>query len=215
MLRIPGAARKTSNVVLGSWYRIASGVVVDTHVLRLSRRLELTLNDDPVKVEARPDADHPAGPLDRLRPPDDPSRPPDLRSTQAKVRGLLAGDAVQLRRQDVEFPLSLVLKASASPAGMAGRKQTGIYVECRIKRSAGARVGADADSRDAPAMGPAAFPISPTSPRQVQTSRSGSCTRRASASERPFAVPARVSQRSKAEATRCLRCGLIRPIPSR
>ena len=51
MLRIPGAARKTSNVVLGSWYGIASGVVVDTHVLRLSRRLELTTNDDPVKVE--------------------------------------------------------------------------------------------------------------------------------------------------------------------
>lgn len=51
MLRIPGAARKTSNVVLGSWYRIASGVVVDTHVLRLSRRLELTTQDDPVKVE--------------------------------------------------------------------------------------------------------------------------------------------------------------------
>ena len=51
MLRIPGAARKTSNVVLGSWYGIASGVVVDTHVLRLSRRLELTRNDDPVKVE--------------------------------------------------------------------------------------------------------------------------------------------------------------------
>lgn len=51
MLRIPGAARKTSNVVLGSWYGIASGVVVDTHVLRLSRRLELTSNEDPVKVE--------------------------------------------------------------------------------------------------------------------------------------------------------------------
>jgi endonuclease-3 len=51
MLRIPGAARKTSNVVLGSWYGIASGVVVDTHVLRLSRRLELTGNEDPVKVE--------------------------------------------------------------------------------------------------------------------------------------------------------------------
>ena len=51
MLRIPGAARKTSNVVLGSWYGIPSGVVVDTHVLRLSRRLELTTNDDPVKVE--------------------------------------------------------------------------------------------------------------------------------------------------------------------
>ena len=51
MLRIPGAARKTSNVVLGTWYGIATGVVVDTHVLRLSRRLELTTNDDPVKVE--------------------------------------------------------------------------------------------------------------------------------------------------------------------
>jgi endonuclease-3 len=51
MLRIPGAARKTSNVVLGTWYGIPSGVVVDTHVLRLSRRLELTTNTDPVKVE--------------------------------------------------------------------------------------------------------------------------------------------------------------------
>ncbi len=51
MLRLPGVARKTANVVLGSWYEIASGVVVDTHVLRLSRRLELTTNDDPVKVE--------------------------------------------------------------------------------------------------------------------------------------------------------------------
>ena len=51
MLRLPGVARKTANVVLGSWYEIAVGVVVDTHVLRLSRRLELTVNDDPVKVE--------------------------------------------------------------------------------------------------------------------------------------------------------------------
>ena len=51
MLELPGVARKTANVVLGSWYGIPSGVVVDTHVLRLSRRLELTRNDDPVKVE--------------------------------------------------------------------------------------------------------------------------------------------------------------------
>ena len=51
ILRLPGVARKTGNVVLGSWYEIASGVVVDTHVLRLSRRLELTTNDEPVKVE--------------------------------------------------------------------------------------------------------------------------------------------------------------------
>jgi endonuclease-3 len=51
MIELPGVARKTANVVLGSWYGIASGVVVDTHVGRLSRRLELTTNDDPVKVE--------------------------------------------------------------------------------------------------------------------------------------------------------------------
>jgi len=51
LLRVPGAARKTANVVLGSWYGIGVGVVVDTHVLRLSRRLELTTNEDPVKVE--------------------------------------------------------------------------------------------------------------------------------------------------------------------
>jgi endonuclease III len=51
MIQLPGVARKTANVVLGSWYGIASGIVVDTHVLRLSKRLELTKNDDPVKVE--------------------------------------------------------------------------------------------------------------------------------------------------------------------
>ena len=52
MIQLPGVARKTANVVLGSWFGIPSGVVVDTHVLRLSRRLELTKNTDPVKVEA-------------------------------------------------------------------------------------------------------------------------------------------------------------------
>lgn len=51
MLRVPGAARKTANVVLGSWYGIAVGVVVDTHVLRISRRLELTKEMTPEKVE--------------------------------------------------------------------------------------------------------------------------------------------------------------------
>ena len=51
MLRLPGVARKTANVVLGSWYGIAVGVVVDTHVLRLSRRLELTAETAPERVE--------------------------------------------------------------------------------------------------------------------------------------------------------------------
>ena len=51
MLTIPGAARKTANVVLGGYYRIPAGVVVDTHVMRVSRRLDLTKHTDPVKIE--------------------------------------------------------------------------------------------------------------------------------------------------------------------
>lgn len=51
ILRLPGVARKTGNVVLGSWYGIAAGIVVDTHVMRLSRRLELTKQTTPEKVE--------------------------------------------------------------------------------------------------------------------------------------------------------------------
>jgi len=51
ILTLPGVARKTGNVVLGTAYGIASGIVVDTHVIRLSQRLDLTRNDDPKKIE--------------------------------------------------------------------------------------------------------------------------------------------------------------------
>lgn len=51
LLSVPGAARKTANVVLGTAYGIASGVVVDTHVQRITQRLDLTKNADPVKIE--------------------------------------------------------------------------------------------------------------------------------------------------------------------
>jgi endonuclease III len=51
LLTLPGVARKTANVVLGTWFKKAEGVVVDTHVHRISRRLELTTNDDPQKIE--------------------------------------------------------------------------------------------------------------------------------------------------------------------
>src|SRR6266849_5412418 len=51
ILTLPGVARKTGNVVLGTAYGITSGIVVDTHVLRLSKRLDLTRNEDPKKVE--------------------------------------------------------------------------------------------------------------------------------------------------------------------
>lgn len=51
LLTLPGVARKTANVVLGTWFKKAEGVVVDTHVHRISRRLELTTQDDPQKIE--------------------------------------------------------------------------------------------------------------------------------------------------------------------
>jgi endonuclease-3 len=51
LLKLPGVARKTANVVLGSWYGIGVGVVVDTHVFRISRRLDLAKGDTPQKVE--------------------------------------------------------------------------------------------------------------------------------------------------------------------
>jgi endonuclease-3 len=51
LLMVPGAARKTANVVLGTAYGIAAGVVVDTHVQRVSRRLDLTRNEEPIKIE--------------------------------------------------------------------------------------------------------------------------------------------------------------------
>jgi endonuclease-3 len=51
LLTLPGVARKTANVVLGTWFKKADGVVVDTHVTRISRRLELTKNTDAPKIE--------------------------------------------------------------------------------------------------------------------------------------------------------------------
>src|SRR5688572_28590325 len=51
LLTVPGVARKTANVVLGTWFKQADGVVVDTHVHRISRRLELTKNGDPQRIE--------------------------------------------------------------------------------------------------------------------------------------------------------------------
>jgi endonuclease-3 len=51
LVELPGVARKTANVVLGTAFGKAEGVVVDTHVHRLSKRLALTKHDDPVKIE--------------------------------------------------------------------------------------------------------------------------------------------------------------------
>jgi endonuclease III len=51
LVHLPGVGRKTANVVLGTAFQIASGVVVDTHVTRLSQRLGLTEHEDAVKIE--------------------------------------------------------------------------------------------------------------------------------------------------------------------
>jgi len=51
LLTVPGAARKTANVVLGTAFGIASGVVVDTHVQRIAQRLDLSKESDPKKIE--------------------------------------------------------------------------------------------------------------------------------------------------------------------
>ena len=48
---LPGVGRKTANVILGTWFKKNEGVVVDTHVHRLTRLLKLTRQDDPVKIE--------------------------------------------------------------------------------------------------------------------------------------------------------------------
>ena len=51
LLELPGVARKTANVVLGNAYTIVEGIAVDTHVRRVSRHLDLTNENDPVKIE--------------------------------------------------------------------------------------------------------------------------------------------------------------------
>jgi endonuclease-3 len=51
LFELPGVARKTANVVLGTWFKKATGVVVDTHVHRIARRLRLTTENDPTKIE--------------------------------------------------------------------------------------------------------------------------------------------------------------------
>lgn len=51
LVGLPGVGRKTANVVLGTAFGVASGVVVDTHVARLSRRMGLTTNSQPEKIE--------------------------------------------------------------------------------------------------------------------------------------------------------------------
>ena len=86
MLTIPGAARKTANVVLGTAYGIAAGIVVDTHVQRLSARLDLTKEHRPGEDRAGPDQDRSARQVDSVRAPVDPARPRAVPGPQSEVR---------------------------------------------------------------------------------------------------------------------------------
>jgi endonuclease III len=51
LTRLPGVGRKTANVILGTWFKKNEGVVVDTHVHRITRLLKLTKEDEPAKIE--------------------------------------------------------------------------------------------------------------------------------------------------------------------
>jgi endonuclease-3 len=52
LVELPGVARKTANIVLSHAYGVIEGIAVDTHVKRLSQRLDLSQNTDPDKIEA-------------------------------------------------------------------------------------------------------------------------------------------------------------------
>ena len=88
LLALPGVARKTANVVLGTAYGIASGVVVDTHVFRLSRRLGLTQEETPEKVEQDLMKKNPTGRVDQLCSPANSSRAPSLHGSQSWLRAM-------------------------------------------------------------------------------------------------------------------------------
>ncbi len=103
LLSVPGAARKTANVVLGTAYGIASGVVVDTHVQRISQRLDLTKNTDPVKIEQDLMKIDSAGAMDPVLASGDPFRPADLYRPQAALRFVPAGSDLLRQGQNARM----------------------------------------------------------------------------------------------------------------
>ena len=87
--RCPGVGRKTANVVLGTAFGIASGVVVDTHVKRLARRLGLRPRERLRSRSSGADAGRPARAVGRSEPSPDPARPARLPGAAAALRGVL------------------------------------------------------------------------------------------------------------------------------
>jgi endonuclease-3 len=87
LIALPGVGRKTANVVLGTAFGVATGVVVDTHVTRISRR------------RAGSDAAGAAKGMGQFRPPHDPPRPPHLHRPQAKVPGVFDEEVLPENRR--------------------------------------------------------------------------------------------------------------------
>ena len=99
LLTLPGVARKTANVVLGTAYGIASGVVVDTHVFRITHRLKLTKEKTPEKVEQDLMKLVPPRPLGFLQPSVDLVRQKNLRRAQPPLRRVPPGNPLRLSGQ--------------------------------------------------------------------------------------------------------------------
>ena len=95
---LPGVARKTANVVLGTAFGIAEGVVVDTHIQRLAMRLGLTRSTEPKGIEQDLMKVLPARELDPRRPPAHLARAPRLLRAQAELRRLHAGPVLPVGR---------------------------------------------------------------------------------------------------------------------
>ena len=91
LLRLPGVARKTANVVAAELGE-PQGIVVDTHVRRLSQRLGLTREEDPVKIERDLVEGRATCRLAPLPAPAHLARPPDLRRAPPAVRGVRPGE---------------------------------------------------------------------------------------------------------------------------
>ena len=99
LLQVPGAARKTANVVLGTAYGIASGVVVDTHVQRIAQRLDLTKNMRSRKNRAGSHEDRAAEPLDSVFASSDSLWARHLRGAQTEVQRVSARSSLLRERQ--------------------------------------------------------------------------------------------------------------------
>ena len=110
ILTLPGVARKTANVVLGTDYGIAVGVVVDTHVMRLSRRLDLTKHEEPKKIEQDLMRGHSARQVDQVFASTDLAWTARVHCAKAAMHGLQSRNDLLFEGQDrlADLYISLV-----------------------------------------------------------------------------------------------------------